>query len=74
MPVERSVRTPMVKRLPTVASLAGALVVAAVLGHAWWSRVLVYVVTFCCVHRHSQVCVPSATRASLAYRESSYEP
>jgi Flp pilus assembly protein TadB len=38
-------RTPLVKRLPMVASLALALILAGVLGHALWSRLLIFVGT-----------------------------
>jgi hypothetical protein len=38
-------RTPFVKRLPTVASLVAALVVARIFGHALWSGLLLFIAT-----------------------------
>jgi hypothetical protein len=38
-------KTPLVKRLPTVGSLALALILASVFGHALWSRLLIFIET-----------------------------
>ena len=38
-------KTPFAKRLPTVGSLALALILASVFGHALWSRLLIFIGT-----------------------------
>ena len=42
----RYTRTPLAQRLPTVASLALALILARGLGHALWSGLLIMIGTF----------------------------